>query len=197
MGQYEEVVKILEDDLNKTGLEAAARHMGLKLSDGQIELKMLGERFFLTGDGVSRKNGEISEVEALIILNAALSPGDTRISPEWKRYDEFPGTTGHADYFRNRAEDQLASLAEKIIVKKEEILKGIEGTGKENTGGADMSFVLEPFTNIRILCQLYVGDDEFPADSRIFFSANADRFLPPQCLEELVFNLIKKIRSKV
>lgn len=192
-----DAIQILLNDLKKKGLPKAAESLGLNMTGSSIELTMLGKKYHLSKSGVLINDKKANETETIIILNAALCPGNDHISGEWKSYEKFNGTSAHLSYFKHFVEGRLAELAPKIIENLDKLKSEFSLNILDDIGGSDCSFSFEPFPNLRFFCQLYLEDDEFPASARLYFSANADRIMPAQCFEQLALLWIKQLRKLV
>lgn len=197
MGHFSEVIKILKKDLDNKGLSQAAKDMNLSIANGVIELEMLNEHFQINESGIVRGGKKDGEVETLVILNAALCSGDDTVSSEWKPYEKFSGTKGHIDLYKKQVEGWLASKAEEIVANKKTIVEKYNAQVLDNIGGSDFAFIFEPFPNIKLFCQIYLADDEFPADAKLYFSANADKFMPLLCMEKLAHLWIKQLSDLI
>ena len=197
MAKYAEAIEILKKDLKKKGLEKVAQDMNLHLHDDSIKVEMLNKDYIIKEEGVFQQDKEAGELETMLILNAALSPGIDCASADWKSYENFSGTGGHVGYLKEFGEGTLAKLSSQIVKHKDEIIKKYDTLAQENVSGSDLSFVIEPFPGIRIFCQIYSKDDEFPAEAKIFFSANADKIMPAMCFEQLAMMWIKEIKKIV
>jgi hypothetical protein len=195
MGHFNNVIETLLKDLQQKGLQKVAKDMKIPVNEGSISFTMLGDSFRLTENGVTKNKEEPDEVESLVILNAALSPGDSGVLPEWRSYEKFVGTRGHVLSFKKTIEGSLANIAGVIVEKKELIIQKYNAQILDNMGGTDLSFIFTPFPNLRLFCQIYLADEEFPAEAKIFFSANDDKFMPALCFEKLAMLWVKQLQK--
>jgi hypothetical protein len=157
---------------------------------------------------VRATQGAVDYEEEVILLNALLGPGSAGgdTGPRagnpalvrggaWVPFREMAG--GHAGDFRAEVEAPLAEAASRVVPVGEAVARAIGGRVTEPLGGSDLALEVRLFPGVDALVQLYLADMEFPADARVLFSAGADRYLPPGCLEELGHRLVERILAAV
>lgn len=154
---------------------------------------MLGREYTVGKNGVFLKGEEAPEAETIILLWYLLTQGTAPWAGSWKTYHELEGAYAHESYFRQSSEARLAPCVEKILAKKEVLLFSLDGIEADKVGGCDLAIQFQVLPRICILCQFYLQDEEFPAETKILFSDNANNLLPTECLGELGILLAKKI----
>lgn len=84
--------------------------------------------------------------------------------------------SGH--YFhRNLQEDGEDPVAEKFSKDPASFCAACEALGGKAVAGADISYTIELLDGLRILVQLWHGDEEFPAKLRFLWDENALRYV--------------------
>lgn len=154
---------------------------------------MLGQEYTVGKNGIFLKGEEAPEAETIILLWYLLTQGTAPWTGSWKTYHELVGAYAHESYFRQSGETRLAHGVEGILAKKEVVLSSLDGIEAEKVGGCDLAIRFKVLPRIYILCQFYLQDEEFPAQTKILFSDNANDLLPTECLGELGILLAKKI----
>ncbi|GFP19452.1 hypothetical protein HKBW3S03_00957 [Candidatus Hakubella thermalkaliphila] len=158
-----------------------------------IRIRMLGQEYTVGKNGAFLKGEEAPETETIILLWYLLTQGTTPWAGSWKTYLELEGAYAHESYFRQSSEARLAHGVEGILAKKEVVLSSLDGIEAEKVGGCGLAIRFQVLPRIYILCQFYLQDEEFPAQTKILFSDNANDLLSTECLRELGILLAKKI----
>ena len=84
--------------------------------------------------------------------------------------------SGH--YFhRNLPAEKKDTDAEYFCTYPERFCAACEGLGGEKAPGADISYAIELLDGLKILVQLWHGDEEFPARLRFLWDENALRYI--------------------
>jgi hypothetical protein len=102
---------------------------------------------------------------------------------------------GHYHDFHDEAEVPIGAAATEICAAADQVARALEAEIVEPLGGCDLCLLVPAFPGVNVLVQVYLEDMEFPADAKILFSAGADRFLPPGCLEEVGRQLAGTMRK--
>jgi len=154
---------------------------------------MLGQEYTVGKNGTFLKGEEAPEAETIILLWYLLTQGTAPWTGSWKTYHELEGAYAHESYFRQSSEDRLAPYVQEILARKEVILSSLDGIETYKVGGCDLGIQFQVLPRICILCQFYLQDEEFRAQTKILFSDNANNLLSTECLGELAILLAKKI----
>lgn len=162
-----------------------------------IRIRMLGQEYTVGKNGAFLKGEEAPEPETIILLWYLLAQGTTPWAGSWRTYHELEGAYAHETYFRQSSEARLAPYVQQILAKKEVVLSSLEGIEAEKLGGCDLAIRFQALPRIYVLCQFYLQDQEFPAQTKILFSDNANDLLSTECLGELGILLAKKILNRL
>jgi len=162
-------------------LDAAAREHGLRQEGQWLHLRLLGEPY-----RVSRRNGRIEREEdgrwlpadgfdetlTIFDLLCDAKPG-RRAAGAWKTTLDFGGQVHRGLMEPNRA-DELELLYDRRPELLERACLRLGGTPM---AGADVSFSLPFFEELRIAVQFWHGDEEFSPRLRFLWDAAADQYL--------------------
>ena len=83
---------------------------------------------------------------------------------------------GHC-FHRNLQEDGEDPAAEKFSKAPNAFRAACEALGGEAVAGGDISYAIELLDGLKILVQLWYGDEEFPAKLRFLWDENALRYI--------------------
>lgn len=162
-------------------LDAVAREHGLRQEGQWLHLRLLGEPY-----RVSRRNGRIEREEdgrwlprtALTrrspssTCSATRSPGRHAVGT-WRTTLDFGGQV-HRGLLENEKPDALELLYDKDPAR---LRAACEMLGGEALPGADVSYALPFFEDLRIAVQFWHGDEEFSPRLRFLWDAAADQYL--------------------
>jgi hypothetical protein len=193
--KYRDAVNILIKRIQHPSLAEVSTKVGGfydPVSD-TIRIRMLGQEYTVGKNGIFLKGEEAPEAETIILLWYLLTQGTTPWAGSWRTYHELEGAYAHESYFRQSGEARLAPYVQQILAKKEVVLSSLDGIEAEKVGGCDLAIRFKVLPQIYILCQFYLQDEEFPAQTKILFSDNANDLLSTECLGELGILLAKKI----
>ena len=162
-------------------LDAVAREHGLRQEGQWLHLRLLGEPY-----RVSRRNGRIEREEdgrwlpadgfdetlTIFDLLCDAKPG-RHAAGTWKTTLDFGGQV-HRGLLENEKPDALELLYDKDPAR---LRAACETLGGEALPGADVSYALPFFEDLRIAVQFWHGDEEFSPRLRFLWDAAADQYL--------------------
>ena len=162
-------------------LDAVAREHGLRQEGQWLHLRLLGEPY-----RVSRRNGRIERGEnglwlpadgfdetlTIFDLLCDAKPG-RHAAGTWKTTLDFGGQV-HRGLLENEKPDALELLYDKDPAR---LRAACETLGGEALPGADVSYALPFFEDLRIAVQFWHGDEEFSPRLRFLWDAAADQYL--------------------
>ena len=162
-------------------LDAVAHEHGLRQEGQWLHLRLLGEPY-----RVSRRNGRIERGEnglwlpadgfdetlTIFDLLCDAKPG-RRAAGDWKTTLDFGGQV-----HRGLMEPNRADALELLYDRRPELLeRACLRLGGTPMAGADVSFSLPFFEELRIAVQFWHGDEEFSPRLRFLWDAAADQYL--------------------
>lgn len=167
-------------------------------------LQFINSELIITEDkivnAISGKPANYPEI--VISINYLLSNTDNIEGEEFKAFGELKDGLMYDSAFRKNSIVPIIPYADYIIKNPSTITDNFIDCRKVEIAGTDLAVKIKLLPKISILMLLYASDDEFPANLNIIFSANADTFLPIECIADLseIFTrvLLKKLtRSAV
>lgn len=165
----------------------------------KIKLQFIDKELIVTGDraenAVSGKPANYPEI--VISINYLLSDTDKAEDEKFKAFAELKDGLMYGPAFGKNSIVPLIPYADYIIKNPSLITDNFRDCKKAEIEGTDLAVKIKLLPKISILMLLYASDEEFPANLNIIFSANADAFLPIECLADLseIFTrvLLKKL----
>ena len=179
--------------------QALARKVGAKLDGEYFYVDFLSERYRihrLTGD-ISRFHGDAwveanSFGEVLTLMDLICdSREDRHPTGNWRNMRDF----GHG--FHQQLLEQRDPWAERFQEQPEMFAKACEALGGEKYPLGDVAYALPVFGDLRMLIQLWFGDEEFPAQLRYLWDENALQYLKYETMFYAVPLVLKRIQVQM
>ena len=179
--------------------QALARKVGAKLDGEYFYVDFLSERYRihrLTGD-FSRFHGDAwveanSFGEVLTLMDLICdSREDRHPTGNWRNMRDF----GHG--FHQQLLEQRDPWAERFQEQPEMFAKASEALGGEKYPLGDVAYALPVFGDLRVLIQLWFGDEEFPAKLRYLWDENALQYLKYETMFYAVPLVLKRIQEQM
>lgn len=179
--------------------QTLARKVGAKLDGEYFYVDFLSEPFRihrLTGD-ISRFHGDAwveanSYGEVLTLMDLICdSREDRHPSGNWKNMRDF----GHG--FHQSLLEQRDPWAERFQEQPEMFAKACESLCGEKYPLGDVAYSIPVFDDLRLLIQLWFGDEEFPAQLRYLWDENALQYLKYETMFYAVPLVLKRIQEQM
>ncbi|MCI6433749.1 MAG: DUF3786 domain-containing protein [Clostridiales bacterium] len=179
--------------------QALARKVGAKLDGEYFYVDFLSERYRihrLTGD-ISRFHGDAwveanSFGEVLTLMDLICdSREDRHPTGNWRNMRDF----GHG--FHQQLLEQRDPWAERFQEQPEMFAKACEALGGEKYPLGDVAYAIPVFGDLRVLIQLWFGDEEFPAKLRYLWDENALQYLKYETMFYAVPLVLKRIQEQM
>lgn len=179
--------------------QALARKVGAKLDGEYFYVDFLSEQYRihrLTGD-ISRFHGDAwveanSFGEVLTLMDLICdSREDRHPTGNWRNMRDF----GHG--FHQQLLEQRDPWAERFQEQPEMFAKACEALGGEKYPLGDVAYALPVFGDLRVLIQLWFGDEEFPAQLRYLWDENALQYLKYETMFYAVPLILKRIQEQM
>lgn len=179
--------------------QALARKVGAELDGEYFYVDFLSERYRihrLTGD-ISRFHGDAwveanSFGEVLTLMDLICdSREDRHPTGNWRNMRDF----GHG--FHQQLLEQRDPWAERFQEQPEMFAKACEALGGEKYPLGDVAYALPVFGDLRLLIQLWFGDEEFPAQLRYLWDENALQYLKYETMFYAVPLVLKRIQEQM
>lgn len=179
--------------------QALARKVGAKLDGEYFYVDFLSERYRihrLTGD-ISRFHGDAwveanSFGEVLTLMDLICdSREDRHPTGNWRNMRDF----GHG--FHQQLLEQRDPWAERFQEQPEMFAKACEALGGEKYPLGDVAYAIPVFGDLRMLIQLWFGDEEFPAQLRYLWDENALQYLKYETMYYAVPLVLKRVQEQM
>lgn len=179
--------------------QALARKVGAKLDEEYFYVDFLSEPYRihrLTGD-ISRFHGDAwleanSFGEVLTLMDLICdSREDRHPTGNWRNMRDF----GHG--FHQQLLEQRDPWAERFQEQPEMFAKACEALGGEKYPLGDVAYAIPVFGDLRVLIQLWFGDEEFPAQLRYLWDENALQYLKYETMFYAVPLVLKRIQEQM
>ena len=179
--------------------QALARKVGAKLDGEYFYVDFLSERYRIhrpTGD-ISRFHGDAwveanSFGEVLTLMDLICdSREDRHPTGNWRNMRDF----GHG--FHQQLLEQRDPWAERFQEQPEMFAKACEALGGEKYPLVDVAYALPVFGDLRVLIQLWFGDEEFPTQLRYLWDENALQYLKYETMFYAVPLVLKRVQEQM
>lgn len=176
-----------------------ARKLGAKMDEDYFYTAFLSEPWRIhrrTGD-MSRRSGETwvdanSFDEVLTLLDLVCdSREDRHPSGNWKNMRDF----GHG--FHQSLLEGRDPLAEAFQARPEAFAAACKGLGGERYPLGDAAYSIPIFEDLRLLVQLWFGDEEFNARLRFLWDENALMYLKYETMYYALPLVLERIRERM
>lgn len=179
--------------------QALARKVGAKLDGDFFYVDFLSEPYRihrLTGD-ISRFHGDAwleanSFGQVLTLMDLICdSREDRHPTGNWKNMRDF----GHG--FHQQLLEQRDPWAERFQEAPQAFSAACEALGGEKYPLGDVAYAIPVFGDLRMLIQLWFGDEEFPAQLRFLWDENALQYLKYETMFYAVPLVLKRIQEQM
>ena len=176
-----------------------ARKLRAKMDDTYFYTAFLREPYRIhrsTGD-ISRCHGgrwlpADSFGEVLTLLDLVCdSKEDRHPSGNWKNMRDF----GHG--FHQNFLEQRDPWAQRLQQEPDRFAKACQALGGEKFPLGDVAYSIPVFDDLRLLIQLWFGDEEFPAQLRYLWDENALQYLKYETMFYAVPLVLKRIQEQM
>lgn len=156
------------------------RRCGIKADSSYLYVRLLGDVYRIhreTGDMERQYQGQWvdgnSFAEVMTILDWLCdSQEDRYITGRWVNI-----VNQGAYFHRNLQEDGEDPDARKFSQNPEQFIKACEKLAGERVPGGDISYAIELIDGLKILVQLWHGDEEFPPRLRFLWDENTTKYI--------------------
>ena len=155
-------------------------------SDGKCGVFAI--RYFDRRYEVAYPDGTVAEADSakeasvftqILLLHYLTTADGTPLRGEWVTFRQLPNGLMYERAFRARSLDPLAA---RFGSDADRFAAAAQRTGGEPARLGDRSFLFRALPRLPLLCVLWLGDEEMPAEANILFDASAGRYLPTEDL---------------
>lgn len=175
-----------------------ARKLKAEMDDSYLYSVLFSEKYRIhrTSGDISRYHGgqwveANSFEESLTLLDLVCDSSETR-SPSgvWKNMSEF-GLQFHSGLLESKRDP----WAERFESNPNAFAKACVAMGGEKYPLGDEAYSIEVFDGLRILVQLWFGDEDFPAQLRWLWDSNAKQYIKYETMYYAVNLLLHRIEE--
>lgn len=176
-----------------------AKKLNTALDDDYLYTKMLSEPY-----RIHRRTGDISRFhegqwvdgnsfeEALTLLDLVCDSQENRfLRGSWKDLKDFG-----MQFHRNLTE-RRDPLAEQLERESDRFAAACQKLGGEKFPHGDVAYSIELFDGLRILVQLWFGEEEFPPQLRWLWDENALMYLKYETMYYAINLLVKRLKENM
>lgn len=148
-------------------------------------------RFFDRRYQVAYPDGVVTEADSgkeapifvqILLLHYLTTADGTPLRGQWVTFRHLPNGLMYERAFRARSLDPLAA---KFGRDPDRFAAAAQSIGGEPARLGDASFLFRALPRVPLLCVLWLGDEEMPAEASILFDASAGSYLPTEDLAAL------------
>jgi hypothetical protein len=174
-------LKILEH----ASFPAIAERAGALYNEEQdaLLLAVFGQEYIIRRDGIYLRGQKAPESHSSVILDYLFSQGAALVLLPWRAFGDFSGAA--RSEFRRTVELPVAQHAADVIGRAQAILPLFDGKAAPSLIGSDLSITIRALPRVQLHVELSQETQDFPAESWLLFSHNADEFLSPKNLQVL------------
>lgn len=186
-GVYEVVYRGLVDRLAEAPLESNAAALGLSVHDGEAQVELFGVPSLVGPEGVrsadSRRPPPVSH--RIVLAHYLLLGGGGEPAGRFVPYRELPGGQ---DFARNLAVTVEGRLSQRFAGAPDALARAATVLAGEPTDpgvSCDGAYAFPALPRLPMMLTFYDQDEDFPAEAKVFYDANATSFLDLECLAVL------------
>ncbi len=164
---------------------AVAERAGARYDEKQdaLLLAMLGQEYVVRRDGISLHGQKAPDAHASVILEYLFSSGSALKLTPWRAIGDFSGS--RCAEFRRAVELPVAQHAAEVITRAQALLPMFNGEGAPSIIGSDLALTVRALPRVYLHVELWQETPDFPAETWILFSHNANEFLSVEGLQAL------------
>jgi hypothetical protein len=133
-----------------------------------------------SGEAIVQATGKPAHMTiAIVLMHYLLTADGTPPADRWLAFRELPDGMFYAQAFAGHAEGEIA---QRFGADLAGFRQAAAGLGGQPLDLADASFRFQAFPRLAVAVLLWAGDDEFPAQARVLFDAQAGHYLPTEDL---------------
>ena len=187
--------------LAEINLPERAQTLKLEMRSDSIVIPFFGRQHFISKQGIIDFDGQApTPAVATVLLNYTLrSTGIPPANPEKISFRDFNGAGPLVVSFANNTNHLIASTFAGRLAALESACKGLGGQPVVDAVSADLSVEFQALPGVPQYLSFNDRDDDFPAQSNLFFQRSAQRYLNLKSLfvlgTYLAGNLIKSLEK--
>jgi hypothetical protein len=183
---YEAVYEGLVGRLAGADLKQAAQDLGLAWEAGRTRVTLLGREYLVGPAGVEAADGAgVPFTHRIVLAYYLLQGGRGEAAGRFVPYREL---SGGADFARNMAITVEGRIAAFFSGHPDRLLRAalaLDGRAAHTQVKADLALDFDALPKLPLRLTFFDADEDFPAESKLFYDLLCTNFLDLECLAAL------------
>jgi hypothetical protein len=167
----------LKEEIVKHDLQAVAKRVGGRFSDGKLTLKVLGKDFSVDTKGKISADIHINPWVAIPFFTYVLYGKGLAVSGNWVSFRELQNAKEMYPLFQKRCEEPIKRVADIYTDLFDDLVHIFSAKQVEKQFESDISVVLHPFPKVPIMICYWFPEDGLESSLNVFFDQTADKNL--------------------
>ncbi len=195
---FEKIYQDYLSQLKSLDIENISLKAGMKKEQDAVIIPFFGESYRVSSKGILNAAGERpSHIVSVILCKYLLLYPEKEPKPgDWVSYKDFKDTAPFAEGFLNNVE---RPVARHFSGKADALRKACETSGGKTPDiklSYEVSAVFDALPKMPVLLLFNDADDDFPADCKVLFKGEAEKYLDPECLAMTGMVLTESLKKR-
>jgi hypothetical protein len=146
-------------------------------------LGMLGQDYVVRRSGIFLHGQNAPDNHASVILDYLFSTGTLLNEIPWRSLGDFSGEP--SSDFRKKVELPITQYVAEIITRAKSLLPLFDAKPAQSIIGSDMAITVRALPKVSLHIEMSQETQDFPAESWVLFSNNANEFLTVPSIQTL------------
>jgi hypothetical protein len=181
--------KIVSENLHRLyagSVSELEKYLPARREGDRFHFRAFGEACVITPDEILLGDRPCPPIQGIVIsLYALYANSHKALITPFKSFKEIPNSMPYVGAFKTHTEDVLIPHVDRLMSRRDDIVRFFDGETSAGGSEGDFSFVLRPLPKISLRYIFYEADEEFPASVTCHYSKNAEWFLPVDGLADL------------
>ncbi len=171
--------------LEQTSFPAVAERISALYNEEEdaLMLGLLGQEYVIRRSGVTLHGQQAPESHTAVVLDYLFSSGIECINTPWRALGDIAHTA--VPDFRRKVELPIAAYAADILTRANTLLPMLDARAMPSLIGSDMAITVRALPKVHLHVEISQETQDFPAETWVLFSNNANEFLSPSSLQIL------------
>jgi hypothetical protein len=162
---------------------AARVNAQYNVDEDALLLAMLGQEYLVRHDGIFLHGQKAPDSHAGVMLEYLFSPGTVLNMLPWRSIGDFTGQV--PPEFRAKVELPLAQHAGDVVARSNTVLQMLDAKKVPSLIGSDLAITVRALPMVSLHVEVSQESQEFPAETWVLFSHNANEFLSVASMQAL------------
>lgn len=173
----DEYLEILQKEVGRIDLAAAAARVGADFSGGKLTLKVLGKDFSVDTTGKLSADIHINPWVTAPFLDYICYGKGLPVSGNWLSFRELKDGQERYPLFQKRCEAPMKRVADTYTDLFDDLVRIFGGKQVAKQFESDISVVLHPLPRVPIMICYWLPEDGLASSLNVFFDDTADKNL--------------------